>query len=59
MSLIALLLVAKVKAIISNIATLFDGLVNNIASIITQLNCNNDATSEDIFKVLPHNLYVP
>lgn len=36
-----------------NMVALFIGLVDNIVSIVTQYNCNNDISNEDILKVLP------
>lgn len=53
MNLMALLSLTKV----CNMVALFVRLINDIASIIAQRNRNNNASDEDILKVLPHNLY--
>lgn len=58
MSLMALLFTNQSEAMICDMTTLFVGLINNIASIIAQHDCNNDASNDDILKVLPHNLCV-
>lgn len=57
MNLMTWLLVIDAKATVYNMETLFARLINDIASIVVQRNHNNDASDEDILKVLPHNLY--
>lgn len=53
MSLMASFPTIKIKAMVYNMVALFIGLVDNIVSIVTQYNCNNDISNEDILKVLP------
>lgn len=55
MNLMALLPTSKV--IVCNMAALFVGLVDGIASIVVQYTCNNNVSNKDILKVVPHIVY--